>query len=90
MAVLHSEILLVDSEGKLYSWRCDGVGGVTPHPLAVSLGLEGDPVRLVESGEVRVTLLTESGKMATFYDSLLRGKQLSQFKKSCDPTLPVQ
>ncbi len=77
MAMLHSEILLVDSEGKLCSWRCDSVTGVTAHPLTASLGLTGERVRLVESGGVRASIVTETGKVATFYDSLLRGEEQS-------------
>ncbi len=77
MAVLHSEVLLVDSDGKLHSWRCDGVSGVTPHPLTESLGLTEERVRLVESGGIRATVVTETGRVATFYDSLLRGRSNS-------------
>lgn len=78
MAVLHSEVLLVDSDGQLRSWRCDGVSCVTPHPLTESLGLAEERVRLVESGGVRATVVTEKGRVATFYDSLLRGKTRSR------------
>lgn len=80
MAVLHSEVLLVDSNGELLSWRCDSVGALTPHPLTESLGLAGERVRLVEAGGVRATVVTETGRVATFYDSILRGRTNYFFK----------
>ena len=44
-----------------------------PHHLVKELGLEGERVLLVESSDIRATVVTESGKIATFYDKLLRG-----------------
>lgn len=74
MAALHSEILLVSSDNcTLYSWPCEEDSSPTPHPLTQSLGLAGERVSLLEAGDVRASLVTESGKVATFYDRLLRG-----------------
>lgn len=75
MAALHSEILLVSSDERtLYSWSCEEGSSPMPHPLTQSLGLTGERISLLAAGEVRATLVTESGKVATFYDRLLRGK----------------
>ena len=75
MAAMHSEILLVSSdERRLYSWASSGGDpSPKPHPLWEELGLEGERVCLLEASDIRATLVTESGKVATFYDSLLRG-----------------
>ena len=80
MAVLHSEILLVSAESRqLYSWSCSDHTpsshclNLEPHPLTEELGLSSEKVALVVSSDVRATVVTESGKVATFYDALLRG-----------------
>ena len=73
MAAMHSEILLVSSkERRLYSWACAGDSAPQPHPLTEELGLEGERVGVVDASDIRATVITESGKVATFYDSLLR------------------
>ncbi len=75
VAALHSEILLVSTDRRqLYSWPCDE-SAVSPvyHPLTKELGLSGEQVALLASSDVRATVVTESGKVATFYDALLRG-----------------
>ena len=76
MATLHSEILLVSAGSRqLYSWSCDGTSpSPTPHPLTGDLRLTGERIAVLGSSDVRATIVTESGKVATFYDSLLRSK----------------
>ena len=76
MAVMHSEILLVDGLSRqLFSWSCEqGVTIATPHHLTKELGLQGERVVQLASSDIRVTVVTESGKMATFYDRLLQGE----------------
>ena len=76
MAVMHSEVLLVSSTtGLLYSWPCEeGVVIAKPHPLVEELGLTGERVTLLSASEIRASVVTESGKVATFYDSMLRSK----------------
>ena len=62
------------SSRQLYSWACDPlVSGPSPHAFAEGLGLGGERIALLESSEVRVCVVTQSGKVATFYDKLLRG-----------------
>ena len=82
MAVLHSEILLVSAESRqLYSWSCSDHTHsssrrpvLVPHPLNEELGLSSERIALLESSDVRATVVTETGKVVTFYDALLRGK----------------
>jgi len=75
MSSLHSEVLLVSAEDRtLYSWSCTSDATPKPHPLLRELGLEGEKVSLLESSEVRATVVTETGMVATFYDELLRGQ----------------
>ena len=75
MAAMHSEILLVNAGSRqLYSWSCDG-NSPSPslHPLTDELGLTNERISIVASSDVRATVVTESGRVATFYDPLLRG-----------------
>ena len=76
VAVTHSEVLLVSTgSGQLYSWACEeGVVSAKPHPLVAELGLKGERITLLTSSEIRVSVVTESGKVATFYDPLLRSE----------------
>ena len=78
MAAMHSEILLVSSESRqLYSWPCSADAlSPKPHPLSEELGLEGERIALLEASDIRATLVTESGKVASFYDGLLRCESL--------------
>ena len=74
ISALHSEILLVESStGQLYRWPCDDGGVAQPHPLIDELGLRNERIQLLSSSEIRASVLTESGRIATFYDPLLRG-----------------
>lgn len=76
IAALHSEILLVGTgTGRLYSWPCrKGVVNPKPHPLEEELGLKNKKIVKISSSEVRCSLVTECGGIATFYDSFIRGK----------------
>ena len=84
VAVTHSEVLLVSAgSGLLYSWPCEeGVVSAKPHPLNAELGLKGERVTLLTSSEIRVSMVTESGKVATFYDPLLRSENLFKYYKT--------
>ena len=74
MAVMHSEILLVDGlTRQLFSWSCQpGITTATPHCLTRELGLHGERIVQLASSEIRATVVTESGKIITFYDRLLQ------------------
>ena len=75
VAALHSEILLVGAAtGQLYSWPCDdGVVDARLHPFTDELGLAGERVAVLATSEIRASIVTVSGMVMTFYDSLLRG-----------------
>ena len=74
MAVMHSEILLVDGlTRQLFSWSCEpGITIATSHRLTQELGLQKERIVKLGSSDVRATVVTESGKMATFYDQVLQ------------------
>lgn len=62
------------ADRQLYSWSCDPlVSSPSPHTFAEALGLSEEKIALVESSDVRACVVTQSGKIATFYDKLLRG-----------------
>ena len=73
MAAMHSDILLVDeSTRQLFSWSCEPSSTIaTPHPFTQELGLQGECIMQVASSDIRATVVTESGKITTFYDRLL-------------------
>ena len=58
------------------SWSChDANSPPRPHPLNKELGLATEALLLLQASECRATVTTESGKLATFYDSSLRGQR---------------
>lgn len=62
------------ASGQLYSWPCDeGVVNPQPHPLTGELGLASERISFLSSSDIRASIVTESGGVATFYDQLLRG-----------------
>ena len=82
IAALHSEILLVSAGSqKLFSWACDeSIFSPVPHPLTQDLGLLGERIAIVTSSDMRATVVTESMKVATFYDALIRGLSLGTWQ----------
>ena len=66
---------MVDSASRqLYAWPCDPhVMSPGPHALSEALGLCNERIALLESSDVRACVVTESGRVATLYDKLLRG-----------------
>ena len=59
----------------VFSWECHDAesSNPKPHPLNEQLGLSTEAISMVQSSDCRVTVATVSGKLATFYDNLLRG-----------------
>ena len=74
IAVLHSELVAVSSNGHLYQWRwCDmtpfrGDNPSGNHPRAGSLGLTNETVVKISASNIRCSVVTESGKIATWMD----------------------
>ena len=74
ISVLHSELVAVSSNGHLYQWRwCDmtpfrGDNPSGNHPRAASLGLTNEKVVKISASNIRCTVVTESGKVATWMD----------------------
>ena len=75
VAALHSEILLVGAvTGQLYSWPCDdGVVNPRLHPFTDELGLAKERIAVLAASDIRASVVTMSGMVATFYDCLLKG-----------------
>ena len=59
----------VDIEGELGS-----VSRSKPHPLLEELGLMDESVNILAACSIRCSLVTRSGKICTFYDDVIRGK----------------
>ena len=62
IAGLHSDLVAVDTDGLLWRWAWKGTG-IEPHPLVSELGLAGERVRLLAGRQLRVSAVTESGKV---------------------------
>lgn len=67
IAGLHSELVAVDSEGLLWRWAWQS-GSIEPHPLINELGLSEEHVKYLSGRQLRVSVVTESGKVR--YSSL--------------------
>ena len=64
IAELYSELLAVDSEGRLYSWPWSSpLPSQKPHPREVELQLENEKIKLISAKTLRATVVTESGKV---------------------------
>jgi len=74
MAVMHSEILLVDrSTQQLYSKCCKPYATIaTLYHLIKKLNLQGEHIVQIASCDIRVAVVTRSGKIATINDQLLQ------------------
>ncbi|GIX75673.1 hypothetical protein CDAR_406353 [Caerostris darwini] len=77
MAALQSELVAVSSTGQLCQWkwnehepyRCDVTGSC--HPKTIGLGLSGEQITHLSACSIRATVVTESGKCATWLDESL-------------------
>ncbi|XP_054724980.1 E3 ubiquitin-protein ligase UBR5-like isoform X2 [Uloborus diversus] len=78
MGALYSELVAVNAAGQLYQWkwtdsepyRCSEIPGIF-HPKTNILGLNGEKIVLLSACSVRATVVTESGKCATWLDETL-------------------
>ncbi|CAI8024034.1 E3 ubiquitin-protein ligase UBR5 [Geodia barretti] len=64
---LHSELVAVDTEGALWRWAWKSAI-LESHPLVSELGLVGESVRLLSGKQLRVSVVTDSGKLASWLD----------------------
>lgn len=64
IAGLYSELVAVDMEGQLWRWAWQAAVP-EPHPLVGDLGLEGEKVRLMAGHLLRISVVTETGKVRT-------------------------
>ncbi|GFU25773.1 e3 ubiquitin-protein ligase UBR5 [Nephila pilipes] len=77
MGALYSELVAVTSNGQLYQWkwnepepyRCEQTG--VYHPKTIGLGLLGEQITHLSTCSIRATVVTESGKCATWMDDTL-------------------
>ena len=68
IAAMHSELICVGDDGKLYQWRWEDPlpyreQGVIYHPRVKALGLMDEKVVSVSASSIRASVLTESGKV---------------------------
>lgn len=66
IAGLYSELLAVDSEGKLHGWAWSTTTPhPRPHPLEAALELGDEIIKLLSARLLRGSLVTDSGKVRT-------------------------
>ncbi|KAJ0181281.1 hypothetical protein K1T71_003366 [Dendrolimus kikuchii] len=78
IAATHSELIAISTQGQLHQWRWadahpyqrnDASGGSVYHPRANWLGLaSGERIVNVSAAGIRVSVLTDTGRIATFLD----------------------
>ena len=66
IAALHSELLAVDSDGKLHGWAWSSrTPSTRPHPIEAELKLTDEKIRLIGAKLTRASVVTESGKVCS-------------------------
>ena len=61
---LYTELLAVDNDGRLRSWPWSSPAPLpAPYPLEAELGLSHERVKMISGRLLRVTVVTESGKV---------------------------
>lgn len=66
---MHSELVCVGADGKLYQWKWEDPlpyqdhGNAVYHPRATALGLTDEKVVSLSASSIRASALTESGKV---------------------------
>jgi E3 ubiquitin-protein ligase EDD1 len=89
IAALHSGLLAVTREGKLYRWAwTDNACQGGPHPLCDALGLTNERIASMAACSIRASFLTESGKIATLMDDSFKPSgtettNLGRFEHAC-------
>ncbi|KAK6960404.1 E3 ubiquitin-protein ligase UBR5 [Biomphalaria glabrata] len=75
---MYSDLIAVGKDGRLYSWKWSDPEPYKNvenphihHPKAAALGLVQEKITLLSACAVRATVLTESGKVATWLDESL-------------------
>jgi len=74
IAALNGELVAVSDKGHLYQWRwCDltpfrGDNPSGNHPRAAGLALTSEKVVMISASNIRCSVVTESGKVATWMD----------------------
>ena len=70
IAGLKSELLAVDGKGVLYSWPWGQTHPPSvPHPRLAEFGLQGEKIKHLSAKLLRASVVTESGRVATWLDS---------------------
>ncbi|VVC25628.1 Hypothetical protein CINCED_3A013222 [Cinara cedri] len=77
IAAIHSELIALSAGGQLYQWKWDDADPYKTlennvhHPKTSALGLTNEKVVLLSGTIIRVSVVTESNKVATWMDESL-------------------
>ncbi|XP_025408185.1 E3 ubiquitin-protein ligase UBR5 isoform X3 [Sipha flava] len=77
IAAIHSELIALSAGGQLYQWKWEDaepyktLDSNIHHPKAALLGLTNEKVTLLSGTIIRVSVVTESNKVATWMDESL-------------------
>ncbi|KAK2726284.1 hypothetical protein QYM36_000668 [Artemia franciscana] len=75
IAAMHSELIAISSSGHIYQWRWSEPepfrhpeNPILHHPRTALLCLTNEKIILISSSQIRVTVVAESGRIATWLD----------------------
>ncbi|XP_050433400.1 E3 ubiquitin-protein ligase UBR5 isoform X2 [Adelges cooleyi] len=77
IAAIHSELIALSASGQLYQWKWDDadpyktLDNNVHHPKTCALGLNNEKIVLLSGTIIRVSVVTESNKVATWMDESL-------------------
>ncbi|CAG0886409.1 unnamed protein product [Darwinula stevensoni] len=78
IAALHSELIAVSCDGKVHQWKWNEPSPYKQpenpnvrHPKALFMGLVNEKVTMIGASMIRCTVVTESGKVATWVDDTI-------------------
>ena len=78
LAICESEILALGTDGALYRWRNSSAPGTQElHPRAAEL-CGGEKIAAVEASSLRISVLTTSGKVASWLDDVCRASPCAE------------
>lgn len=72
IAAMHSELVAIGIDGKLYQWRwASAVPTEGLHPKFIALKLDGEKITQIAAAQIRTSFVTESNKAGSFIDEIL-------------------
>ena len=68
IAAMYSELIALSTTGQILSWKWTEPEPLVQHPRGLRLGLHVEKVAMLSASVIRCTVVTESGKVASWLD----------------------